>query len=105
MIVERDADDVCHAFLLERLLAERGPGARFSGEVVGLIPKGAFVRFGDEGFEGLLPVRRLEGWWELNELGTALEADNGGRLRFGDAIEVGVDRVETARGRVDLSST
>jgi hypothetical protein len=63
------------------------------------------VRFGDEGFEGFLPVRRLRGWWELNELGTALEAENGGRLRFGDSIEVEVDRVESPRGRVDLTPT
>ena len=77
---------------------------RFEGEVVGLIEKGAFVRFGDEGFEGLLPVRRLRGWWTLNELGTALEAEGSGRrLRLGDPVDVAVDRVETARGRVDLS--
>ena len=76
----------------------------FEGEVVGLIEKGAFVRFGDEGFEGLLPSRRLRGWWTLNELGTALEAEGSGRrLRLGDPVEVAVDRVETARGRVDLS--
>jgi len=103
MIVERDADDVCRAFLLERVLSESEPGRGFSGEVVGLIAKGAFVRFGEEGFEGLLPVRRLRGWWELNELGTALEAEGGGRLRFGDPVEVEVERVEAPRGRVDLS--
>jgi ribonuclease R len=105
MTIERDADDVCLAFLLERKLFEEGPEARFEGEVVGLIAKGAFVRFGDEGFEGFLPVRRLRGWWELNELGTALEAEDGGRLRFGDPLEVEVDRIESPRGRVDLSAT
>jgi ribonuclease R len=103
MKIERSADDVCLAFLLERRLAEE-PGAAFEGEIVGLIEKGAFVRFGEEGFEGLLPSRRLRGWWTLNELGTALEhEDSGRRLRLGDKVEVTVDRVETARGRVDLS--
>jgi exoribonuclease R len=68
-----------------------------------MIEKGAFVRFGDEGFEGMLPVRRLRGWWTLNEVGTALEAGSGQRLRLGDSVDVTVDRVETARGRVDLS--
>ena len=106
MQIERAADDVCLAFLLERRLSDADPVAppAFEGEVVGLVEKGAFVRFGDEGFEGMLPSRRLEGWWTLNELGTALEAEGSGRrLRLGDAVEVVVDRVETARGRVDLS--
>ena len=48
MQVERDADDVCLAFLLERNRPE-GP---LEGEVVGLIEKGVFVRFGEEGYEG-----------------------------------------------------
>jgi ribonuclease R len=106
MKIERSADDVCLAFLLERRLAEADPVTppAFEGEVVGLIEKGAFVRFGDEGFEGMLPSRRLRGWWTLNELGTALEHEGSGRrLRLGDPVEVVVDRVETARGRVDLS--
>ena len=44
----------------------------FEGEIVGLIAKGAFIRFGEEGFEGFLPARRLRDWYELNEEGTAL---------------------------------
>ncbi len=65
MQMERAADDICLAFLLERRLADADPVAppAFEGEVVGLIDKGAFVRFGDERFEGLLPARRLRGWW------------------------------------------
>jgi ribonuclease R len=103
MKIERGADDVCLAFLLERHLAEHDD-ATFEGEVVGLIEKGAFVRFGEEGYEGLLPSRRLHGWWTLNELRTALEHEGSGRkLRLGDRVDVSVDRVETARGRVDLS--
>jgi ribonuclease R len=62
------------------------------------------VRFGEEGFEGLLPARRLHDWWTLNELGTALVAESSGReLRLGDAVDVVVDRVEAPRGRVDLA--
>jgi ribonuclease R len=106
MQIERAADDVCLAFLLERVLSEADPvePPAFEGEVVGLIEKGAFVRFGEEGFEGLLPSRRLRRWWSLNDLGTALEEEGSGRrLRFGDPVSVVVDRVDTARGRVDLS--
>jgi ribonuclease R len=105
MKIERDADDVCLAFLLERVLSEHGRDdpPSFEGQVVGLIEKGAFVQFADERFEGLLPVRHLRGWWSLNELGTALEAeDSGRRLRLGDRVEVEVGRVDAPRGRVDL---
>jgi ribonuclease R len=105
MKIERDADDVCLAFLLERVLSEssRDDPPSFEGEVVGLIEKGAFVVFGEERFEGFLPVRRLRGWWTLNEPRTALEAeDSGRRLRLGDRIEVEVGRVDAPRGRVDL---
>jgi ribonuclease R len=105
MKIERDSDDICLSFLLERMLAELDPNGShtFEGEVVGLIEKGAFVEFGEQRFEGLLPARRLRGWWTLNELGTALEAEgSGGRLRLGDSVKVEVDRVEAARGRVDL---
>ncbi len=50
--------------------AERSSTARSSA----LIGAGAFVAFGD-GYEGLVPVRRLRGdWWELNEEGTLLVA-------------------------------
>jgi ribonuclease R len=106
MEIERDADDVCLAFLLERALSELDPAEppAFSGEVVGLIAAGAFIRFGEEGFEGMLPVRRLRGWWELNELGTALVGPDSGReLRLGDAVDVTVVRVDAPRGRVDLA--
>jgi ribonuclease R len=105
MKIERDADDVCLAFLLERVLSEfgRDDPPSFEGEVVGLIEKGAFVQFGEERFEGFLPVRRLRGWWTLNELGTMLEAeDSGRRLRLGDQVEVEMGRVDAPRGRVDL---
>ena len=104
LAVERDADDVCLAFLLERVLSMRGRETTWEGEVVGLIGAGAFIRFGDEGFEGFLPVRRLRGeWWTLNDEGTALVGErHGGALRLGDPIAVEVARVEPARGRVDL---
>ncbi len=103
MSIERLADRVTRAFLLERELFEQGWDGVFDGEVTGVIGAGAFVRFGD-GHEGLLPVRRLRGdWWELNELGTILTGERSGQtIRIGDPIRVKVERVETARGRVDL---
>ena len=106
MKIERKADDICLAFLLERRLAEvadRGEPVAWEGEVVGLISKGWFVRFGDEGFEGFLPVRRMDGWWNPDEHESQLVDSNSGRsIRLGDPVRVQVERVEAARGRVDL---
>ena len=104
MVVERDADDVARAFLLERERFERGFETEYDGEVVSVIGAGAFVAFGDDDYEGLLPVRRLRGdWWELNEQGTILFGErSGAAIRLGDGVRVRVERVDTARGRVDL---
>lgn len=106
--LERDADDVCAAFLLERELFEGGWRREFEGEVSGLVGAGAFVAFGgDLGdvYEGFLPARRLRGErFDLNEAETALVGSRTGRaLRIGDAVTVTVDRVESVRGRVDLA--
>ncbi len=104
MQIERLADRVTRAFLLEReLFAGGGWQQRFDGEVTGLIGAGAFVRFGS-GHEGMLPLRRMRGdWWELNEEGTILRGERTGEtLRLGDPIRVQVERIDKARGRVDL---
>ena len=106
-VVERDADDICAAFLLQRELFERGWETEFEAEVSGVIGAGAFVRFGGElgdVYEGMVPARRLRGErFELNEVETALVGTKTGRkLRLGDSIAVRVERVEAPRGRVDL---
>jgi ribonuclease R len=104
MKIERSADDVCLCFLLERRLAEAGWELELEGEVVGVISKGLFVEFGDEGFEGFLPIRRMRGdWWDINEEETALVgADSGRKIRIGDPLRVAVARVDAPRGRADL---
>jgi ribonuclease R len=118
--IERDADDMARCYALERVLYEDGWEQVFVGEVTGLISAGAFVAFGGSGaegaswpkgplYEGMLPVRRMNGvagereWWELGEEGTTMRGERtGATLRLGDAIAVQVARVDTARGRVDL---
>jgi ribonuclease R len=104
MKIERDADDVCLCFLLERRLREEGWETPFDGEIVGVIPSGAFVRFGDEAFEGFIPVRRMRGdWYQLTEEETALIGEDSGRaFRLGDPVRVTVGRVDVPRGRADL---
>jgi ribonuclease R len=107
-VLERDADDICLAFLLERTLADVGWEHEFQGEVVGVIESGAFIAFdrGDGGApsEGMLPVRRMRGdYYDLNEERTALIGRRTGRrLRLGDTITVTVRSIEAPRGRVDL---
>jgi ribonuclease R len=106
-VAERDADDVCAAFLLERELFDSGWDSEFEGEVSGVIGAGAFIRFGGrlgDGYEGFVPARRLRGErFELNDAQTALVGTRTGRaVRLGDPIDVRVAKVEAPRGRVDL---
>jgi len=106
--IERDADSVCAAFLLERELFERGPETRFEGEVSGVVGAGAFVRFGGalaDVYEGFLPARLIGGRerYEIDATETMLRGIRGGPvIRLGDPVSVSVDRVEAPRGRVDL---
>ena len=106
--LERDADEVCAGFLLQRELFERGPDARFDGEVSGVVGAGAFVRFGGtlaDVYEGFLPARRIGGRerYELDKTETMLVGLRGGpAVRFGDPVRIQVDKVEAPRGRADL---
>jgi ribonuclease R len=105
--IERDADDVCAAFLLERELGERGLDAEFEGEVSGVIRAGAFVSFGGElgdVYEGMLPARRLPGGrYELDRAEVAL-VNRGSKaaLRLGDPIKVKFAGVDAPRGRAEV---
>jgi ribonuclease R len=100
--IEFQADEICLAWLLERRQRSEGSDERFSGEITGLIGPGLFARFG-EVFEGFLPARRLGGdYFELDQLGTALEGRRGGRWRLGDEVEVEVEKIERSTGKVEL---
>jgi ribonuclease R len=105
--IERDADDVCAAYLLRRELRERGEGVEFAGEVSGAIRAGAFVAFGGElgdVYEGFVPARTMgDERFELNETETALVGrESEATLRLGDPISVRVTDLVPERGRVDL---
>jgi ribonuclease R len=102
--VEYLADEICEAWLLERLLYERGWEERWEGEIIGVINSGLFIRF-REVFEGFLPARRLQGeFFELNQLGTALVGRTSGRAySLGDGIEVKVETIARSEGKIDLS--
>jgi ribonuclease R len=106
MKIERGADDVCAAYLLERELGERGPDAAFAGEISGVIRAGAFVGFGGElgdVYEGMLPARVLPGSrYELNRAEVALVNREKSAFRLGDPVKVRVSGVDAQRGRVNL---
>ncbi len=102
--IEHAADDICLAWLLNDTLFERGWDEPFEGEITGLIGSGLFVRFG-EVFEGYLPARRLPGdYFEINPFSTRLVGRRAGRsYSLGDPIEVRVEKIERAEGKVELS--
>jgi ribonuclease R len=106
--IERDADDVCAAFLLERELAERSWDVELEGEVSGVVGAGAFGRYAGEladVTQGCPPAREWGGreYFQLDETETALVGRrSGGRLRIGDPVTVRVTSIEKPRGRVDL---
>ena len=104
---ERDADDVCAAFLLERELLDSGWEGEFEGEIVGLVGGGAFTRFGGrlaDVYEWFLPARTMSReYFDLDETETSLIGRRTGRrVRLGDPVTVSVTSVEAPRGRVDL---
>jgi ribonuclease R len=105
MQIERAADDVANAFLLERLIFEAKLPREHEAEVVGLVGAGAFMSFGPS-FEGFLPARRLgdrDDWWELNEPGTILTGQpSGATVQIGQTIPVLIRRIDPPRGRVEL---
>jgi ribonuclease R len=106
--IEREADDVCAAHLLERELGERGLDAEFEGEVSGVIRAGAFVAFGGElgdVYEGMLPARNLPGErpeLDRHEVALSWRGEGARTLRLGDPVRVRVTGVDAERGRSDL---
>ena len=103
--IEYRADEIVLAWFLEQTLFDRGWEEPFAGEIIGVIPSGLFVRFG-EVFEGYLPARRLHGdYYALNDLGTALVGRRGGRrYRLGDKLDVRVEDIRRSEGKVELST-
>jgi ribonuclease R len=103
--VERRADDIALSFLLYgRTVGAGNVDRTWNGEVVSVIPAGAFVRFG-ELYDGFLPARTIgQGErYELDPSGTALVgATSRHRLQLGDTVEVRVEAIDRARGKLDL---
>jgi len=101
--LERKADRICAALLLEQELTAGDWTAPFDAEVTGLIGTGVFVRFG-VAYEGFLPLRG-GGGSELvlddAEVGL-IDATGRHAVRLGDRLEVRVVEIDALRGRVRL---
>lgn len=102
-LVERTADDVALAFLLDRLLFEEGWDRVFEGEIVSVIPSGLFVRF-EHCYEGYVHARKLWGdYFAISDKGSSLVGRRHGRpFRLGDRLRVRVVRIDKLRGKVEL---
>lgn len=102
--IEHRANDICLAWLLDRVLYEKGWEAVFDGDVIGVINTGLFLRFGDV-FEGYLPARSLPGdYFELDAHAVSLVGRrNGKRFRLGDTVRVRVETLDRADGRIKLA--
>jgi len=102
-LVERTADDIVLAFLLDRLLFEEGWDKVFEGEIVSVIPSGLFVRF-EACYEGYVPARHLRGdYFAISDTGGALIGRRSGRpFRLGDRMTIRVVRIDKLRGKVEL---
>lgn len=101
--LERKADRICGALLLEQELNAGDWANPFDAEVTGLIGTGAFLRFG-VAYEGFLPIRPASGGQlTLDDAEIGLVTPEGvHEVRLGDRLPVRVAEVDALRGRVRL---
>jgi ribonuclease R len=101
--LERKADRICAALLLEQELNTGDWTRAFDAEVTGLIGTGVFVRFGIA-YEGFLPIRASGGGdLALDDAEVGLVDPSGTQaIRLGDRLEVRVAEIDALRGRVRL---
>jgi len=101
--LERKADRICAALLLEQELNAGDWTRPFDAEVTGLIGTGVFLRFGIA-YEGFLPMRAQGGVELVIDNAEVGLVDPSGRpaIRLGDRLAVRVAEIDALRGRVRL---
>jgi ribonuclease R len=96
---EREAVKVKQvAFMAKRL------GEEYSGVISGVVPYGFFVRLDNLGVEGMVRVSAIDDdFYQHDEINHRLIGRRTHQsFRLGDAIKVGVMRVDQARNEIDL---
>ena len=97
--VERDAEALASC----ALLADR-VGERFMAEVTGATEFGLFIRLESPSVSGLVPMRTLDGRWEVEEDGEALVGErSGARIAVGDRIKVRLLGTDFDRARLSFN--
>lgn len=94
---ERDAEALaCCALMAGRT------GERLKAEVTGATEYGLFIRLESPSVSGLVPMRELEGRWELDAAdGEALVSDDSGaRIAVGDRLTVRLLSIDVDRARL-----
>jgi ribonuclease R len=78
-------------------------GERLEAEVTGVTEFGLFVRLVSPCVSGLIPMRELEGRWEVDETEEALVADrSGARIALGERLRVRLVSVDVDRARLSF---
>jgi ribonuclease R len=82
----------------------RQVGQEYTGVISGVISAGFFVRLSNMGAEGMVRLSSLDDdYYVLDEKQYRLVGRRTGRVfRMGDAVEVGIMRVDTARQEIEL---
>ncbi|MFH1679593.1 MAG: ribonuclease R [Candidatus Eisenbacteria bacterium] len=89
--------------LLQARYMVRHVGEEYGGRITGVAGYGLFVRLDDLGVEGLVRASTLEGEFRHDERNARLVGRRSRKTYgLGDAIRVGIARVDPLRGEIDL---
>ena len=95
MAAERDASDRYLALFLEDRV-----GAEFEGRITGVAGAGLFVRLGETGADGFVPIGQIsDDFWRFDDKAMALVTRNGrARYELGQIVSVKLAEADTLTG-------
>ena len=95
MAAERDASDRYLALFLEDRI-----GAEFEGRISGVARAGLFIRLGETGADGFVPIGQIsDDYWRFDDKAMALVTKNGrNRYELGQIVSVKLAEADTLTG-------